>query len=296
MHFTMEGFITDSKTNTVSFSSLITRFRVWKDLKLVLKKKNIKYSFIDGTKDIWVRDFMPVQITESRYTQFYYKPSYLDDKPEYLTDYYRYSRYGHYLGTSFCKDLKVDGGNIIKCDDCVIMTDKVFSENSEKSRKEIMSTLEELMGCEILIIPHDPEEETGHADGMLRYIGNNTILLNHYYDFDKPLRKKLLNVLTPHFNVAELHLDTDRYLATSWAYINYLQVGNHVIVPAVNKRLDEMAIKQLEAYLHLEIDSVPALGIVRLGGGLNCASWTRWDGLLWANEQIKNHIDIHSEY
>ena len=271
----MEVIITDSKTNTVSFSSLITRFRVWKDLNPLLEANNIKYSFIYGTEDIWVRDFMPVQITESHYTQFYYKPSYLDDKPEYLTDYYCYSRYGHSLGARFCKDLKVDGGNIIKCDDCVIMTDKVFFENPDKSRKEVLSTLEEIMACEILIIPHDPEEETGHADGMLRYIGNNTVLLNHYYDFDKPLRKKLLNVLTPRLNIAELHFDTDCYLKTSWAYINYLQVGDLVIAPAENKKLDDIATLQLEQYLHLEIDSVPYLGIVRLGGGLNCASWTK---------------------
>ena len=271
----MEGIITDAKKNTVSFSSLITRFRVWKDLKPVLKKKNIKYSFIYGTEDLWVRDFMPVQISEKLYVQFYYKPSYLNDKPEYLTDYYCYSRYGYSLGASFCKDLKVDGGNVIKCDNCVIMTDKVFLENPEKSQKEVLSTLEEIMECEILIIPHDHEEETGHADGMLRYIGNNTVLLNRYYDFDKPLRKKLLNVLSPRFNIAELHLDTDRYHRTSWAYINYLQVGDLVIVPAVNKKLDDIATLQLEQHLHLEIDSVPSLGIVRLGGGLNCASWTK---------------------
>ena len=292
----MEGIITDSKTNTVSFSSIITKFRVWKYLKPLLEANNIKYSFIYGTEDIWVRDFMPIQITKSHYAQFYYKPSYLDDKPEYLTDYYCYCRYGHSLGASFCKDLKVDGGNIIKCDDCVIMTDKVFSENPDKSRKEVLSTLEELMGCEILIIPHDPEEETGHADGMLRYIGNNTVLLNHYYDFDETLRKKFLKILSPRFNVVELHLDTDKYLATSWAYINYLQVGGLVIAPAVNKKLDDVAFGQLEDYLKLEVSPVPSLGIVRLGGGLNCASWTRWDGLLWANEQIKNHIDTHSEY
>ena len=131
----MEGIITDIKTNTVSFSSLITRFRVWKDLESILKKKNIKYSFIYGTEDIWVRDFMPIQITESHYAQFYYKPSYLDDMPEYLTDYYCYAEYGSHLGARFCKDLKVDGGNVIKCDDCVIMTDKVFLENPKKSRK-----------------------------------------------------------------------------------------------------------------------------------------------------------------
>ena len=167
------------------------------------------------------------------------------------------------------------------------MTDKVFIENPEKKPEEVIKTLEDVFECELVIIPHDPEEMTGHADGMVRFVGNNTILLNHYYDFDKPLREKLLDVLSHRFDVVELHLDTDRYLATSWSYINYLQVGDNVIAPAVNRKLDEIAFMQLEEYLDLDIDSVPSLGIVRLGGGLNCASWTRWDGFLWANEQTK---------
>ena len=131
---------------------------------------------------------------------------------------------------------------------------------------------------------------------MVRFGGNNPVRLYHSYDFDKPLRKKLLDVLSHRFNVIELHLDTDRYLATSWAYINFLQVGKHLIAPAVNKQLDEKAFKQLEEVFHLTVDSVPALGIVRLGGGLNCASWTTWNGRIWADEQIKRHHDPNSVY
>ena len=132
---------------------------------------------------------------------------------------------------------------------------------------------------------------TGHADGMVRYIGNGTVLLNHYVDFDMPLRQRLLKVLSPKFTVAELHFGTNSCPATNWSYINYLQVGELVVAPAVNERLDDIAIPQLEELLKTHIHTVPSLGIVRLGGGLNCLSWTT-RGLVYDIEYDGMHGSI----
>ena len=61
---------------------------------------------------------------------------------------------------------------------------------------------------------------------------------------------------------------------TNWAYLNYLQVGDHFVVPGVNRNLDDIAFRELEDILKTRIDVVPAYGVVRIGGGLNCLSWT----------------------
>ena len=47
-------------------------------------------------------------------------------------------------------DVIVDGGNVIKCDEKVIMTDKVFVENKEKDREFLQMVLEESFGCEVV--------------------------------------------------------------------------------------------------------------------------------------------------
>ena len=215
----MKEIITDAKTRCVCFSSLITRFKLWTNLEAILKAKQIEYNFIYNTKDIWVRDFMPIEISYGHFLKFGYHPSYLRKLPEYRTDWPNRSKIYlrredeseyKYSGISFpgtYLDINLDGGNVIKCDDCVIISARVFHENRRMKRAVLLDALEEAFGQEIVIIPSDTEEKTGHADGMVRYIGDDTVLLNHYVDFDRELRDKLLKALKPRFSVAELRVN-----------------------------------------------------------------------------------------
>lgn len=92
------------------------------------------------TKDYWVRDFMPIQVTENNFIQYKYQPDYLKNNQKYITN-----------PKGCCKSLKIksnyidiilDGGNIIKCSNQIIMTDKVFVENSNYSKLELTNQLE----------------------------------------------------------------------------------------------------------------------------------------------------------
>lgn len=44
---------------------------------------NIKYKLLNNTKDIWLRDFMPVKTKSGKYVSFRYEPSYLDGSPSF---------------------------------------------------------------------------------------------------------------------------------------------------------------------------------------------------------------------
>ncbi len=43
----------------------------------ILNKHNIAYDAIPNTKDIWCRDYMPLQLDKERYLCYEYKPDYL---------------------------------------------------------------------------------------------------------------------------------------------------------------------------------------------------------------------------
>lgn len=264
--------VTDDKTNRVYFSREIISYQCWKDLEPLLVQKSISYSFINGTRDLWVRDFMPVQIYDNKFIQFVYNPDYLRGKEQYLTDVKSCTLDLDYHVID--SEIVLDGGNVIKCDDCVLITDKVFLENKDLSPFKVVKKLQRLFETEVIIIPRDVHEECGHADGMLRYLGNNRLLLNHYVDFDKPLRDKLIKVLSSRFDITELHYQTDRFLSTSWAYLNYLQVGEYLFAPVFKNRLDNIALAQLEEFTGKEILPVYCKSTVKIGGGLNCLSWT----------------------
>ena len=46
-----------------------------------LEDHNVPYALLDGTKDVWVRDFMPVRTRSGRMLSFRYEPSYLAGAP-----------------------------------------------------------------------------------------------------------------------------------------------------------------------------------------------------------------------
>ena len=214
-----------------------------------------------------------------------YHPDYLNGYEEYIPNF-----------RAIDKDLKLncirtgivlDGGNVIKCGHKVIMTDKVLLENNTRYKKdELLSTLEKLFEAEVIFIPWDRYDEYGHADGMVRYIEGNRVLLNNYVDFDPNLRKRLLAALTPHFEVEELHYDTPRQSKYTWAYINFLQTDKCIFLPGLQIKEDKLAMKQIQNFYpnHKVIRIEECQDLVRDGGVLNCSTWNIMIDLLETNK------------
>jgi agmatine/peptidylarginine deiminase len=220
---------------------------------------------------IWARDYMPVQVNKDKFVKFNYNPDYLRNYPQYKPD---TSKMHSGLDIKVINsDLVVDGGNIISCGDKVIMTDKVFVENVHINRTSLIDTLSHLLEAEIVLIPWDRYEEYGHADGMVRYMGDGNVLINNYCDFDKSLRKKLLSILGQHFCVNELHYGT--FTDRSWAYLNFLHVGRHLFIPMLGERLDSIAYGQIaESFPECECHPIiNCESVVNEGGALNCCTW-----------------------
>ncbi len=171
-------------------------------------------------------------------------------------------------------DLIVDGGNVVKCGDKIVMTDKVFVENKDKSPEEVQRLLEEAFHSEVVFLPWDRYEKYGHSDGIIHYLGNNRVLMTNYADFDNTFAHKYQRILEKHFDVVTLKYSVKRKHKSSWSYINFLQVGSLVLVPQIGIPEDEQAIEQISSVTPgCEVVGIPALEPVRRGGALNCISW-----------------------
>ena len=46
-----------------------------------LAAHDVPYALLDGTRDVWVRDFMPVRTGSGKLVSFRYEPSYLKNDP-----------------------------------------------------------------------------------------------------------------------------------------------------------------------------------------------------------------------
>lgn len=130
---------------------------------------------------------------------------------------------------------------MVVCGDKIILTEKVFKENADLSESEITRRIESASGKQAVWIPCDPYEIEEckknnelpfcHADGVLHTIDDDTVLLSDYIDYDSEYRSELLERLSPHFKIKEFQFGKAR-TERSWIYINYLQVGDVVLMPA----------------------------------------------------------------
>ena len=297
--------ITDNLTNTVYFSGLLpVKCPILNaSISEVLLKRGISFDYLKGTKDIWCRDFMPIQIQKDRLIAYKYTPDYLQDKrhirlqtnPEDVLqadsnelfrvlptcrvedvalDGMRSIPISKPIVETIKIDLVMDGGNVVKCDDIVVMTEKVFVENSDKSRDVVEQILCDAFQCDILFLPWDREEYFGHSDGIVHYAGDGRVLLTNYNDFSTYYYRRFLKALEARFEVMPLKYHVKRSHARSWAYINFLQVGKLVLVPQLGMEEDGYALQQIgNAMSDCEIVGIPALEAVRRGGALNCISW-----------------------
>lgn len=296
----MKNMITDNHTNRVYFSSLLPEKCPVLNAHIadVLRKRDIPFTYLKGTKDIWCRDYMPIQIEKDRFVFYRYTPDYLQDKtgltlqtnpelvfqeesnellrllPMSVEEEMRPISISHPVFHRFELELVMDGGNVVKCGNKVVMTDKVFVENKDKTPQEVQHQIEEAFKCEVVFLSWDRNEKYGHCDGIIHGLDDNRVLMTNYADFDKCIVDKYLRILEKYFDVTTLKYNVKRMHKRSWSYINFLQIGTLVLVPQLGIPEDEQALEQISSALpDCEIVGIPALEAVSRGGALNCLSW-----------------------
>ncbi len=273
--------ITDDQTNTVYFSSLLPEKcpvlnRYIADF---LDENRIHFVYLSETKDIWCRDFMPIQIEEDRFVFYKYTPNYLKDFLRLQTNtkdvcQLNRNQLKPVMQNAVTIDLVLDGGNVVKCGNTVVMTEKVFVENKDKTHSEIERILKDGFQCDLLFLPWDHKEKFGHSDGIVHYAGDGKVLLTNYDEISPYYYSRFHKALEKRFEVIPLKYESKRQHARSWAYINFLQIGKLVLVPQLGLEEDEQAMEQISKALpDCKVEGIPALEAVRKGGALNCISW-----------------------
>lgn len=276
--------ITDAQTDFVYFSAKLKKdFEpFYNELIEILNRHKIKHEILLHTNDIWCRDYMPVQVSENKFIEYRYDPDYLLDKkgrrlktyPDIVCETLDFD--------TTKSDLILDGGNVIKWMDKVILTDKVIPENSPKYLKAaLIDKLRELFEVdEIILIPRYPKDIFGHADGMIRFIDSKRVLVDGYYQKSKPDFWKKFNAVLMKHNLTpeELKFNVRAQSSKNWGYINFLQMKDFLLIPKFGVDEDEQALKQFKAFFpeHTEngkIEQIDASEIIKGGGVLNCISW-----------------------
>lgn len=278
-----EDFITDEKTNSVFFSSLLhsdyysgfpneARENLIKALKNYFQDKGIHYEELVNTRDVWCRDYMPWQITKDSFLSYTYNPDYLYDDKDCITNWELHKVHSRKLDIGRIPHqflpLILDGGNAIKAlnkegKPTCILCNKVLEEN-KVSKFELEDWWKKYFedSLELVLLEWDGPEYNpiGHADGIVRYVSPGVVLLTNYCEIDEELYESHYQVLKEHFFVHQLKYENSfsnenknevklwKILKEhSWSYINFLQVGHNILLPRLGyDKLDNSALKQVQ--------------------------------------------------
>jgi agmatine/peptidylarginine deiminase len=278
--------IPDWQTDVIYFSDLLPARHpdLWPRLVAVLDAAGVGHRLLKDTRDIWVRDFMPVQAAAGDFVLFRYRPDYLRGHDGLVTADAARSVVppGGRLRRSA---INLDGGNVVASGKKAILTDKVYRENPGRERPSLRAELTGVLRAELVVVPQDPDDIIGHADGVVRFIEDGLVVLNDYREVCPSYGKRLESALRrgglaierlPHFYLDE---ECDGTPSAVGCYVNFLRVGGLVVVPAFGVPQDDLAYRALERLL-------PGARVVPLrceilaqkgGGVLNCVSWAIMD-------------------
>jgi agmatine deiminase len=314
--------------NTVYVSSCLASRHpdVHLALSLALQDHAIPLVEVEST-NIWLRDWMPIQVGDhfvkfrghtntpenvKRWPQLEVKDecwSFIEDQ----------AHHDHDCGEDDWKiveesDLILDGGNVVRSPDGkrVIMTEQTLYDNIhyDFGAKGSKRTFEDLLEAEIIWIDSEPDDDLGHADGIVQWVNNGCCAVNDYRSIRSrewsDYQDKLLATLNKHGigtvtfpwagdiqrEIDETRFRTEHPLGDDWNdgtgwYINYLKIDrppihesrrNHlppplILYPKFNIDRDERCLDcLLDAFPGADCRGIDCTYLAEEGGLLRCVT------------------------
>lgn len=255
-------------------------------LRRALTERGVAWEAIPQTRDIWVRDFMPVRNGAGAWVAFRYQPGYLRGLPGLRTD-YRRDLAGEMALEVRHSSLRLDGGNVVFTPDRrrAVVSERVFRENPRWEPGEVIHCLEEELAAEVILIPAltPAEDMTGHADGMVRFLDDHTALGNRVPG--GALEAEIRAILQGHgIAVVDFPCDVPApqggiVTSAAGSYLNFLETEEALFLPQFGLAMDSEAVRAAEGLFHKTVVPVDCAALAAEGGGLHCVTWEADDAL-----------------
>ena len=237
-------------------------------------------------QDIWMRDFSsanPDQPTLFRYTAAGQGGT---KKAQAISDDVQsdFKLYSQKAGLKFIQtQLLNDGGNWVEDGfGNVVISTKFLSDNrlSEKVAREKLIALTNAK--HIAFIDADEQGGLEHADGVVSFVDQNTLVMNTYPedpDYTKKLKADLIRSI-PNIKIHEIITPYDgsqiydkKFGSACGLYTNMLVTPEHIYFPQFGIKEDSVALQQIRAITKRKVIPVQSNHVCHMGGGVRCMSW-----------------------
>lgn len=247
-----------------------------------LQKTGKEVSVIESTRDIWCRDYMPVNDVNGKLVSFQYNPLYLQhDSQKKLRSDPQVVCSENEIYAIKCS-LILDGGSVLWLGRTVLISDRVLLDNPWYLPADIEIQLYQTLKPEhLMFIPELPGDPTGHLDGIFLPIDEDTLLLSDYRklsdcrEWDLTVRailkkNRIVSVNLPYLPPPKLSSLWD----ARGVYVNALDAENLLLVPSYSIKGEEKVFKQLaDCFPKREIHPIPCSTLARKGGAVHCVTW-----------------------
>lgn len=253
--------------------------RLFADLQKTLIDHGVEVRLLEGAKDVWARDYCPVQVGRRAFVKFHYDPDYLRKYPRLRTGADVVRSFAD-LGDCIVSPIVLDGGNVVSSPTKAILTEKIYKENPGWKEPELRLELQRLLQVEqLIIVPKDPYDETGHSDGMARFVNETTVVVNDYASTDPAFGNRLKKALRScGLDIKSIPYYWERtrrgkFPSAVGCYANFLRTKHVVVAPAYGHILDQKALDRLRAlFPKVPVVQLDCTELAREGGVLNCIS------------------------
>ncbi|WCL48885.1 agmatine deiminase family protein [Leptospira sp. GIMC2001] len=244
--------------------------------------------------DIWIRDFAPIPAFQNNlhklFISFIYKPNYIrNSEIDYINLGDDFSKsYSNYANIPLIKiPIVLDGGNLCHNGKTCIVTERILFDNPKLSSREIRKLFLSIGIENLIIIPTEPGDITGHTDGTIRFVNQNTLVISKYNKTRKDLnnyldsiRKQIIMESKTELNFICLYNDNpennlkEGIPSCIGNYINFIQTKSHIIFPNYKqsekkiRAINENALQRLGK--KVLSTKQPIDSIAQYGGSLNC--------------------------
>ena len=230
-------------------------------------------------RDIWVRDFFPVPAGHPVLFRYSAAAQHGNQKD---ADWVQagFLRLARRFDLEFQRvPWILDGGNVVdNGSGQAIVTDRFLTDNV-LDRAQGMAVLRETLGCDrMAILPADPDDRLGHADGLASFIASNTVALTRYEGAFRKTMRRTLRAAFPGIRILELESPLDaaafdpEYGSARGLYVNATVTDRYLYLPVYGLAADDRTVQQIRAATDREVVPVDAHRIAALGGSVRCLS------------------------
>ncbi|XP_028397166.1 uncharacterized protein LOC114520986 [Dendronephthya gigantea] len=286
----IESFIRDMSERSTGLDDVLVVYsnaleKGYKTNSTLPLAANTRCLLVDESLDLWMRDFCPV--LPKYQVKFSYRPKYLKSKDAKFVE----SEFMKVLGRNMdislkSSDIVLDGGNVVDNNsNKVIISERIFVENKGKSRHVLQQEIENLLAAKVAFIP-DPEDTTGHADGIVAFIEENVLAIADFGDEDEYYRDVEVAVKSAFPNVETFRVPCGKqdsgsvdkkwkgFTDATGSYVNMLVTNNAIYVPQYGQtNYDKQALEIVRSHTSKTVVPVSTKMLSHMGGSVRCMSW-----------------------